>query len=120
MMRSPAGWRALPGMGVLAAGLAALWFLQPLAAAVYLFASVITFACYAIDKAAARHRSRRTPEWVLHALALVGGWPGALLAQRLLRHKSAKPAFQLRFWLTVCANVAVCWMLALLLGSAGG
>ena len=44
----------------------------------YLGMSVLTFAFYAMDKAAAQKGGQRTPESTLHTLALVGGWPGAL------------------------------------------
>jgi uncharacterized membrane protein YsdA (DUF1294 family) len=40
-------------------------------------------------------------------LALAGGWPGALLAQQLLRHKTSKPGFIAMFWFTVLINVVV-------------
>ena len=71
----------------------------------YLLASAATFAVYAGDKAAATRGTRRTPESTLHLLALACGWPGALLAQQLLRHKSTKQAFRLVFWSTVLLNV---------------
>ncbi|WP_258072010.1 DUF1294 domain-containing protein [Xanthomonas arboricola] len=61
---------------------------------------------YRLDKSAAQRGRQRTPEATLHLIALLGGWPGALLAQALFRHKSSKAAFQLRFWITVVANVA--------------
>lgn len=75
-------------------------------AAIYLGASVITFLAYARDKAAAGSGSRRTPETTLHGLALACGWPGALLAQQVLRHKSSKLEFRSTFWGTVVLNVA--------------
>jgi uncharacterized membrane protein YsdA (DUF1294 family)/cold shock CspA family protein len=59
----------------------------------YVVASIVTFLAYAGDKAAARKGSWRTSEGSLHTLALVGGWPGALVAQQLLRHKSMKAEF---------------------------
>jgi uncharacterized membrane protein YsdA (DUF1294 family) len=76
--------------------------------------SLITFVVYYLDKGAAVRNTRRTPEITLHALAVLGGWPGALLAQRIFRHKSGKAGFQLAFWMTVTANVSVfvwLWML---------
>lgn len=61
----------------------------------YALASITTFIVYAFDKRAAKRRTSRTPERTLHLLALFGGWPGALAAQRLLRHKNRKPKFGL-------------------------
>lgn len=75
------------------------------AAAVYPGASVVTFLAYALDKSAARRGAWRTAESSLHLLALAGGWPGALLAQQFLRHKSAKAEFRAVFWVTVVLNV---------------
>jgi uncharacterized membrane protein YsdA (DUF1294 family) len=72
----------------------------------YVLASVACFALYARDKAAALCSDRRTPERDLLLLGLAGGWPGALLAQRWLRHKTVKMPFQTLFWLTVGVNLA--------------
>ena len=72
----------------------------------YLAASTFTFLVYAKDKWAARSGRWRTKESSLHTLALIGGWPGALIAQQLLRHKSRKNAFQFAFWATVVVNCA--------------
>lgn len=65
-----------------------------------------TFLAYGIDKSAAKRWRRRIPENVLHALALAGGWPGALLGQTVFRHKTVKRSFQAVFWITVIANCA--------------
>ena len=46
----------------------------------------------------------RTPEGTLHLLGLIGGWPGAWLAQKAFRHKSRKREFQSVFWVTVVLN----------------
>jgi uncharacterized membrane protein YsdA (DUF1294 family)/cold shock CspA family protein len=70
----------------------------------YLVASIVTFIAYALDKSAARNDQWRTQESTLHLFALIGGWPGALAAQRLLRHKSKKQSFQILFWITVVLN----------------
>ena len=80
--------------------------------ALYIFASAITFVVYKIDKAAARKGGRRTPERTLHLLSLAGGWPGALVAQQKLPHKSKKQPFRAVFWTTVIINCgAFVWTL---------
>lgn len=73
---------------------------------VYTAMSTATFIVYWLDKRAAQRGGWRVAEGTLHALALACGWPGALLAQQLLRHKTAKPRFRRLYWLTVAANVA--------------
>ena len=65
---------------------------------------------YAWDKRQAKRslhkKVNRTPERALQLLALIGGWPGALIAQQLLRHKSQKRRFIIVLWLCVLVNVA--------------
>lgn len=79
----------------------------------YLAASIVAFFAYAFDKSAAIKNQWRTQESTLHLFALLGGWPGALAAQRLLRHKSAKASFQATFWATVVLNCGVLgWLLS--------
>ncbi|MEO6917981.1 MAG: cold shock and DUF1294 domain-containing protein [Collimonas sp.] len=79
--------------------------------ALYVVTSVITFIVYAIDKSAAQSKQWRTKESTLHMLALIGGWPGAVVAQKILRHKSRKQAFQWIFWITVILNCcALGWL----------
>lgn len=82
-------WRLLP---TLAAQIVSSWVL---------LVSTGTFGLYAWDKRRAQQGGQREPENRLHLLELIGGWPGAFLAQRLVRHKNAKPSFQLIFWLIV-------------------
>ncbi|WP_406667594.1 DUF1294 domain-containing protein [Gallaecimonas sp. GXIMD1310] len=75
--------------------------------ALYALMSLVTFVAYAIDKSAAQKGRWRTPERTLQLMALVGGWPGALLAQSALRHKSQKKAFKTTYWATVVINLLV-------------
>ncbi|MBS3670323.1 DUF1294 domain-containing protein [Vreelandella boliviensis] len=80
--------------------------------AFYALISVIAYITYAIDKKAAINNRRRVSERLLHLLGIVGGWPGAFLAQQRLRHKTQKTAFQVTFWLTVVVNlVCVGWLM---------
>lgn len=95
---------AIPLLVLIYLTLAVLWNPPPGARLIYLAASPLTFLIYAFDKAAAKRGDSRTPERTLHLLALVGGWPGALLAQQLLRHKCSKPSFRKVFWATVLLN----------------
>jgi uncharacterized membrane protein YsdA (DUF1294 family)/cold shock CspA family protein len=108
---SPTQWGtaslfAIPGFALLYLIVSVVWKPPLLIVAVYAGASAITFVAYALDKSAAARDARRTPENTLHLLALLGGWPGALLAQQFLRHKSAKAEFRAAFWFTVMLNVA--------------
>ncbi len=77
----------------------------------YLVASLLTYIMYALDKTAAKSGGWRTPESTLHLLSLIGGWPGALIAQQKLRHKSKKQSFRSLFWVTVLVNCgAFAWL----------
>lgn len=98
-------WASLLFLGLLA-GSASLGRLPPLVLMVYTGMSLLTFLVYYLDKSAARRGSWRTRESTLHLLSLLGGWPGALVAQQRLRHKSRKQPFRFIFWLTVLGNLA--------------
>ncbi|MGH8054296.1 MAG: DUF1294 domain-containing protein [Stenotrophomonas sp.] len=67
--------------------------------------SLLALIFYLSDKAAAQGNRWRTPESTLHLIALLGGWPGALLAQGLFNHKTSKRNFQRVFWVTVVFNI---------------
>lgn len=108
---SPAQWGtatlfAIPAFLVTYLAAALLWKPPPWFALVYVVGSAVTFMAYSLDKASAERGAWRTPESTLHALSIAGGWPGALLAQQFLRHKSAKAEFRSVFWGTVVVNVA--------------
>jgi uncharacterized membrane protein YsdA (DUF1294 family)/cold shock CspA family protein len=82
----------------------------------YFGLSLVAFFLYAVDKSAAKSGRRRTSEKTLHLFSLAGGWPGALVAQQLLRHKTSKQSFIYAFWFTVLVNVGafVAWHAGLL------
>ena len=63
--------------------------------------SGLTFVSYAGDKRRAQQGRWRISEFRLHLLSLLGGWPGAFLAQKSFRHKTIKKSFQFTFWMTV-------------------
>jgi uncharacterized membrane protein YsdA (DUF1294 family)/cold shock CspA family protein len=80
---------------------------------VYFGLSIITFLAYASDKSKAQRGAWRTPESTLHMFSLIGGWPGAAVAQQLLRHKSQKQEFRIAFWFTVIVNSGgLFWLLS--------
>jgi uncharacterized membrane protein YsdA (DUF1294 family) len=73
----------------------------------HLAVSLVAFAMYWVDKAKARSNRWRISEKTLHILEFFGGWPGALVAQQLFRHKNQKKEYQVAFWLIVLVNLAV-------------
>jgi uncharacterized membrane protein YsdA (DUF1294 family) len=78
---------------------------------VYVVLSAVTFLVYRADKSAARRGGKRVPEATLHILSLLGGWPGALVAQQVFRHKTRKQPFRTVFWVTVAVNcVGLVWV----------
>jgi len=105
---SPVGaalFLAIVGISVLTAKIPAFIF------ALYMVASILTFIMYAVDKSSAQKGSRRTQESTLHLLSMAGGWPGALVAQQKLHHKSRKQSFRIVFWFTVLLNCgAFVWL----------
>jgi uncharacterized membrane protein YsdA (DUF1294 family) len=70
-------------------------------AGVLLALSLFSFLSYRSDKRRAESGEWRIPESALHLTELLGGWPGAFLAQRIFRHKIAKGSYQLIFWTVV-------------------
>ena len=95
----PAQWGtatlfAIPAFLVVYLAVTFAWRPPAWLALVYVALSAVSFVIYAVDKSAARSNSWRVSEATLHASALACGWPGALLAQQFLRHKSSKREFR--------------------------
>jgi len=75
--------------------------------------SLISLCLYGRDKYAAVHNRWRISEATLHFWSLGGGWPGALVGQRLFNHKTSKRPFRTVFWCTVFGNCAlIAWCLS--------
>jgi len=76
-----------------------------------LLLSVLSYLMCWLDKEAAQRSAQRIPENTLHLVDLLGGWPGALIAQQQFRHKTVKASFQVVFWCSVLGNLAlVAWL----------
>ena len=100
---------AFLGVVVLLAISGRLWW--PVAV-VYIVTSMAAYFAYKHDKEAAQVGARRTNEWTLITLGLIGGWPGALVAQYRFRHKTRKIAFRIGYWFSVGFNLAVlAWLM---------
>lgn len=106
------GYLVIAAFVALALVVNANWPLPPWVAGLYAAASVACFIVYAVDKSAAAAGRQRVPEKTLLLLGLIGGWPGAICAQQLLRHKTQKLEFRRLFWLTVVVNVLAFSVLA--------
>ena len=78
---------------------------QPIVLWIYVAVSIISFVAYYLDKNAAEHGGWRIQENTLHILALLGGWPGAYAAQRIIRHKTIKEPFRQVFVVSVILNI---------------
>ncbi|MFL5359320.1 DUF1294 domain-containing protein [Archangium sp.] len=79
----------------------------------YVVASLLTYFLYWQDKRSALRGAWRTPEAQLHLFELLGGWPGALIAQQVFRHKTRKVSFQVVFWIIVLVH-QVFWFMPVL------
>ncbi len=90
------------------------------AGAVYAAASLAALLLYGWDKAAAGRGGRRIPERTLHVVELLGGWPGALLASVLFRHKTRSVPFRLVLGAIVLLHVAGWAFYAYVTGIPGG
>ena len=75
---------------------------------VYLVSSATTFVAFGWDKRAARRGQWRVRESTLHVLELLGGFPGALVAQQVFRHKSFKRSYRLVLWAIIVLH-ALAW-----------
>jgi uncharacterized membrane protein YsdA (DUF1294 family)/cold shock CspA family protein len=107
---SPAQWGtatyfAIPAFLLLYLCVAIVWRVPDWVAALYVGASVLCLIVYVVDKSAAVAGRRRVSEATLLFLGLVGGWPGAIVAQQVFRHKSIKGEFRSAFWGSVMFNV---------------
>lgn len=85
--------------------LAILWPMPLWPIAAYAILSFLTFLLYAEDKSKAQKGRWRVAESSLQVISLLGGWPGAILAQQLLHHKTRKPGFLMVFWVAVAVNM---------------
>lgn len=112
---APGVWIASAFVLVFFAILAGLFYRQYLPVSIvsaYGAVSLVLFVMYWIDKRAAQRGAQRTAEKTLHIFELLCGWPGALMAQQIFRHKTRKGSYQFVFWLAVLANLgALGWLL---------
>ncbi len=97
----------VPVFTILFVLIAVYWRMPLWAVLLYPCMSAATFALYLLDKRAALGGGWRTREATLQVAALLGGWPGAIFAQQILRHKNRKPSFQAAFWCIVVLKIAI-------------
>lgn len=77
-----------------------------MAAAYLLLVNAWEFGLFAWDKSCARKGRWRVSERMLLSVALIGGSPGAMVGQRLLRHKSRKQPFRSQLLIIVALQAA--------------
>ncbi len=96
----------LPGLGALHF---ALTTFNAIPVILYTVMSFLTFVLYADDKSRAKQGGWRVPENTLHLCEFMGGWLGAFIAQKTLRHKSSKSSYQAVFWVIVVIHI-IFWL----------
>lgn len=69
--------------------------------------NLTTFLFYGYDKFISKGEQLRIPELNLQLLALLGGSPAALLAQKFFKHKTVKSSFQIIYWGIVMGQIGV-------------
>ena len=108
--KSAISWLAIAFLALLAA-ITFKGYLPAGVLAFYLVESVISYGAYAMDKSSAQGGRWRIAENTLHLFDLLGGWPGGLIAQKHLRHKTSKDSFQNLFRVSVAVNcAALAWL----------
>jgi uncharacterized membrane protein YsdA (DUF1294 family)/cold shock CspA family protein len=100
-----ASYLAIPVFLIVYLAVALVWRVSGWVAVLYLASSVLCFVMYAFDKWAAVEGRWRVAESTLIFVGVLGGWPGAIAAQQLFRHKSNKVSFRHAFWGSVGINV---------------
>ncbi len=78
---------------------------SPIPLLLYPVASGLAFLLYGKDKYRAMTGAWRVSEATLHFIEALGGWPGAFVAQRMMRHKTVKAGYQAAFRLIVASHV---------------
>ena len=73
--------------------------------------NLVTFMVYGIDKRAAKSGQRRIPENNMHTLEFLGGWIGALMGQKIFRHKTKKRSYQSFFWAMLVLEIGLIYVI---------
>ncbi|NJD08083.1 MAG: DUF1294 domain-containing protein [Methylococcaceae bacterium] len=81
---------------------------NPMPLAAYVFMTPLTIMYYAEDKRRALQHLWRIPNVYMHCFEILGGWPGALLAQNAYRHKLKRGTYQNGFWAIVALH-GIAW-----------
>lgn len=69
--------------------------------------NIVGFAAMGIDKAKARNRAWRTPEFVLFAIAALGGSIGCIAGMNFFHHKTKHKTFTIGMPLIFVAQAAI-------------
>jgi len=105
-LRRAPGVLVIPAFAGLVIAIAMRVDVSPVWWIVYGLSSLACFIGYRLDKRAAQRKEWRVSETILLLVGLVGGWPGAILAQEIFHHKTKKPVFRKLFWMSVGINMA--------------
>ncbi|AFY69603.1 protein of unknown function DUF1294 [Thalassoporum mexicanum PCC 7367] len=95
-----------------------------LAIAYLMVVNGLVLVLYVFDKQSAQRKGLRISENTFHLLTLMGGTLGAILGQKLFRHKTRKSSFQTVFRIIVAAQIfalfVAIFLVAIALGNQSG
>lgn len=69
--------------------------------------NIFTFLAYGRDKYCAKKGLWRIPEVQLHTLELLGGIIGAILGQKIFKHKHKKKSYMATFFATIIIQIGI-------------
>ena len=71
-------------------------------------ANIFSFLLILLDKYLSRQQLRRIPENQLFLLALLGGWFLGIIGMKLIRHKTSKKSFKIKYFISsLLSSIAI-------------
>ena len=73
----------------------------------YIVMSGVAFSLFYFDKWAAQAGAWRIPELWLHCVEMAFGWPGALIASEVIKHKRKKKSYMTILYIISALHIII-------------